>query len=286
MPGGIQRPVRRAACRRASSSPTPASSSATSWPGRSRTRDATCRGRSSVHPDRHRDLPPATGRSSPRCRPAELTQVDSRASPTRKSRWAMGLTGRSSGSAGWRYPADRCLDQERVVRRAQVSGMERRGERCCCRGTVSPPEAPRSGSFTERRRSSPARAAAGREQADEFVHRSGAGSVRARQSADDRGATRKPRKFSRPPSNRCRRGAPCAAAPARRWRAVARQDEFSCAADDQQRPISTPTLNVRSATAGVFLVGRFLRAPRSRVRARGRTGTTSAGQRRAASSAM
>ena len=33
---------------RASSSPTPASSSATSWPGRSRTRDATCRGRSST----------------------------------------------------------------------------------------------------------------------------------------------------------------------------------------------------------------------------------------------
>ena len=47
MPGGIKALFARAACRRASSSPTPASSSATSWPGRSRTRGATCRGRSS-----------------------------------------------------------------------------------------------------------------------------------------------------------------------------------------------------------------------------------------------
>ena len=45
--GRDQGPVRRARRRRASSSPTPASSSATSWPGRSRTRGATCRGRSS-----------------------------------------------------------------------------------------------------------------------------------------------------------------------------------------------------------------------------------------------
>ena len=45
--GRDQGPVRARCPPRASSSPTPASSSATSWPGRSRTRGATCRGRSS-----------------------------------------------------------------------------------------------------------------------------------------------------------------------------------------------------------------------------------------------
>ena len=45
--GRDQGPVRRRSRPPASSSPTPASSSATSWPGRSRTRGATCRGRSS-----------------------------------------------------------------------------------------------------------------------------------------------------------------------------------------------------------------------------------------------
>ena len=54
-----------------------ASSRPTSWPGRPRTRSATCRGRSSSHPARHRDLRAAAGRVHRRDEPADGSPASS-----------------------------------------------------------------------------------------------------------------------------------------------------------------------------------------------------------------